>query len=680
MECPMASDAQVDVRPRTTGEILDDAWRLYLADAPLLWCLSGLFTVPAAVALLMLLTQPVPANWLVRCLLPMLTAGLLPLTGLGAGACQEVFRRRAEGKSASLDECLRATLRLGLAHAAARALVLTALAPGLLFLVLAWAGGNLTLFFLLALPCLLYLAAIMTLTNSAHPIVAAGKDSAISALWASSREAQRQAGKAAALTAGRLALWIMAIVNAHVFVRTGLWVVDDLAGFDLTLPGVLLSLGNPVYGLILTLLAWLLITPFAEASNCLFHVDARTRYEGLDLWYRIQRLFPMANVPSTPAPGRGAAAKGGGMLLLAVGAALLGATTVRGADRLTVVREVRETIEEKIKPDVEATDPFPADGGRWGTELLQLADRLEKEGTARRDGYRWFRKAVERFRRCRSRDQALDVLHDMIGQLALIEQSLQQQAKRTAGGTRGAERGPDGVAGRPARSKAEIKRLLPPESPDGEDGPSEPAKKSERKADAEEKKRVPRDDETEEQPKRVERRGSGIMGPQASGCGFLAQALLWGILALLVAGIVAAAVVFLLRWWSADRPPVRAEVGRADPSFESIVTQPDRFRMETLWRQADELARRGQFLEAVRHLYLAVLALLHRRNLIRFERMRTNGEYVQQLRAHEALHGPFKRLTNLFEVKWYGERSCQAADYQVSHGLAVNIRDGVSEA
>ena len=39
----------LDIRPRTTGQILDDAWRLALADAPLLLTLSSLFSVPVFV-------------------------------------------------------------------------------------------------------------------------------------------------------------------------------------------------------------------------------------------------------------------------------------------------------------------------------------------------------------------------------------------------------------------------------------------------------------------------------------------------------------------------------------------------------------------------------------------------------------------------------------------------------
>ena len=42
----MTEDAAL-VRPRTTGELLDDAWRLYFADAPILLLFSGVFLAPA---------------------------------------------------------------------------------------------------------------------------------------------------------------------------------------------------------------------------------------------------------------------------------------------------------------------------------------------------------------------------------------------------------------------------------------------------------------------------------------------------------------------------------------------------------------------------------------------------------------------------------------------------------
>jgi hypothetical protein len=98
-----------------------------------------------------------------------------------------------------------------------------------------------------------------------------------------------------------------------------------------------------------------------------------------------------------------------------------------------------------------------------------------------------------------------------------------------------------------------------------------------------------------------------------------------------------------------------------------------------LWRRAEELAQEGHFLEAVRLLYLAVLAHLHRANLIRYERTLTNGEYVAQLRhapvGLTALHEPFRQLVLLFDEKWYGERACARDDYLACRGLAEELRD-----
>ena len=90
----MASAHSLDIRPRRAGEILDDAWGLYLADAPLLLALSSLFLAPALLVSFWLLTKPVPQG-LSQLLWPCVAALLLPLSGLGSGACQEVFRSRA---------------------------------------------------------------------------------------------------------------------------------------------------------------------------------------------------------------------------------------------------------------------------------------------------------------------------------------------------------------------------------------------------------------------------------------------------------------------------------------------------------------------------------------------------------------------------------------------------------
>src|SRR5919204_100167 len=70
----MPPQEYLEVRPRTTGEILDDGWRLYRGDLPLLLALSGLFLLPAAGVALWLPFQPGP-DGPARLLLPALAAG-----------------------------------------------------------------------------------------------------------------------------------------------------------------------------------------------------------------------------------------------------------------------------------------------------------------------------------------------------------------------------------------------------------------------------------------------------------------------------------------------------------------------------------------------------------------------------------------------------------------------------
>src|SRR5262245_38740422 len=111
----------MDIRARTSGEILDDACRLVLADAWLLLGLPSLFCVPAAVGLLLLVAEPAE-RW--GLLAPAAAAGLLPLTGLASGACQAAFRKRSDGKTPVLGQCLGAGCRRALSHVAARAVVL----------------------------------------------------------------------------------------------------------------------------------------------------------------------------------------------------------------------------------------------------------------------------------------------------------------------------------------------------------------------------------------------------------------------------------------------------------------------------------------------------------------------------------------------------------------------------
>jgi len=628
----MPGEGRLDIRPRTTGEILDDAWRLALADAPLLLAMSALFLLPVGAILLLLLANPRPENLLARCGLPAALALLLPMTGLGSGACQELFRRRAEGIPVTLLGCLAAAFRRGLHHATGRALVLTAAAPGLALLGVSgwvvWGRGGAG-FLLLLVPALLFFLGLAIGVNSGvHSVLAAGDAHAFSAFRISGQEAQRQAGKTAALAFGRLALWLFAFLNLYLFVELLLLLADTLGGFDVTLLELALSLANPVYCIALGILALVLAAPVIEAVNYLLHVDARTRYEGLDLWYRVRRAFPRSDWSRT------------GGILIAFGAVFFGAAPGHAEDaRLTAVRSARQEI-AAITNEVQAAQPYPG-GARWVPRLRTIADRLDREGSSHRGRFRWFERAIAEFPR-RPQAEAAQLLQNVDTKLALIEQSLPTDEDET-----------------PLRSKDEINALLPPKSTDH-------AKEQDQSRREKEKERVRQDAPEQDTP---DREGTAIVVPVPGGFGMLA----WVLLAGVVIAILAVGVLL----WVQNRGPARRKTAGTKAAVaalppEAALALPEQ-SVEALWREADAHAGAGRLLEAVRTLYLAVLALLHRSNLIRYERTRTNGEYANQLRPHAELHEPFRNLTTIFEVKFYGERSCQPDDYSACRGIADNL-------
>jgi hypothetical protein len=637
----MPVDTILDVRPRTTGEILDDAWRLGVAEGPRLFLLLGAFHVPAFCSILLVTSyaSSVPPTWTDRALLLVLAASsatLLPLTGVGSGACQEYLRRRAENKPARLRDCLGAAWRRGIEHSAARAVLFAGVLSGMLFVLLPGCG------------LWMYGATI-------HALLSDDKVPPHQRWSQFGREASFDAGKAGIVVLSRLPLLVIAVVNLAVFAFILTWIAGNLAGFDVSMLWMQLNpAGNPAYLLSLFFLAWLLLAPFFEASNFLLYLDTRVRQEGLDLLYHVQRVFA--------APERTKAAVGV-LLALAVGLLLAAgpiyAAPSRNEARLAAVRTARQEV-ERITEEVRSADPS-ATGSRWEPRLRGVANRLETAWGAGADSFAWFRTALKDFGSF-DRKKTLDALGDVQSRLSLLEDTLAPPADK-------AESLP---SDRPKPSKDDVKNLL--HKHNYEDAPA-----------------AQPDDPNKDTVKEVEvkhdgpngsggRPSGGVIAPSTSGAG-LGEAG-WMILLGLMVAVLAAGLVFLIVHLIRNRsrqpkPPKNETAALPDEGDPPPHEQP----VAVLWQQAEKLAQEGRYLDALRMLYRAVLGLLHRRQLLRYESTRTNGEYVHEVRlspqAPAELREQFAQLTDLFERKWYGDRVCEAAEFREGRKLADEIQGAV---
>jgi hypothetical protein len=631
----MSSDDILDVRPRSTGEILDDAWRLYYANAPQLLFLHGVFAVPAFSCLLLALTLP-PSRGGEGLLLAILAACAVPLTGIGSGACQEWLQRRSERRSVQVRECLAAALRHGLYHAAARAATVSA--------------------FLLGTACLIMPGlALWIASATVHVLLTRSKERPLANLRELGREVKFEPVKAAIIVLSRLPLLLLAYVNVHLLVVIGVWVGDNLFGFDLALLAVVLSWTNPAYDTALVLGCWLLLAPYFETSNFLLHLDTRTRQEGLDLLFRVQRAFPL--------PGRQMV----GILATSVLGWLATSASAQATETtLEAVQAARQGI-EAITAEIQEANPYPG-GGRWEPRLKGLAQRLERSGRGDARRFAWFAAPLEEFGQ-HTRTDALLVLSGLQRRLVLLEETL-TLPRQEPPGTGRAE---------PPATPEEIKQHVRPRRGDDSEEATNGNRRDQGRDEAQ-RMEVPRDNPVEPEGQQAGngRKGPGILAPAPAEAGL--SAVVWWVLGgLLLAVLVAAAVLLFRQRRASARAKPQVQTLPLEEKAEAQPLRPHEQPASAWWREADDLARQGRHLEALRAVYLAVLSLLHRHQLIRFETTRTNGEYVEQVRlaarAPRELAEPFEHLTELFEVKWYGDRSCAAEELRMGREWGVKIED-----
>jgi hypothetical protein len=85
---------------------------------------------------------------------------------------------------------------------------------------------------------------------------------------------------------------------------------------------------------------------------------------------------------------------------------------------------------------------------------------------------------------------------------------------------------------------------------------------------------------------------------------------------------------------------------------------------QTLFDEAEALARSGNLRGAIRKGYIALLCELSDRKIIGLAQHKTNRDYLRDVRKKPPLYQNMNGLTNSFERHWYGFESADEADWQ----------------
>lgn len=81
-------------------------------------------------------------------------------------------------------------------------------------------------------------------------------------------------------------------------------------------------------------------------------------------------------------------------------------------------------------------------------------------------------------------------------------------------------------------------------------------------------------------------------------------------------------------------------------------------------QRAQMLSTQGDYRNAVRYLYLSSLLVLDEQGLLRYDRSRTNREYLRSVSSRPELANPLRDVIDVFDRVWYGFESVDEETYR----------------
>ena len=469
----------------------------------------------------------------------------------------------------------------------------------------------------------------VTMQGKGHPL----------ALYGTCSKTLGPARNAAVWVRVLFAVQVLVILNIHIAANVGVYLGEKILALDLTFADRFVSIDNGAWVTAAIALGFTLFEPLRAAASQLLLIDGRVRQEGLDLVAAIEQL-PTRRAKKAP---RAVAA----LSALFLAAALLTPSPARAA---------------------EAKKPASAEAVKG--RLSEVMGRCQMTGPTARKQLDAVGELSPREQGALSRfleDVEADAYDgDCDAAVARLKQGLPLIVQ-----TRDALNAGKGAAG--AREQAARILSRPEFTPD-------PEQVKAQKVDEPETPAAPPSWWTRFKdwlsglsdgfwdwlknlfkPKNPIEPKLDLPIPSQGGA-VLANVL---VVVLVVAVLVVLVVVLL-------KSRKKGDGGEADLEVQTLADGPlSTDPMSALSRPpdawaalADELAAKGDFREAVRSLYLALLARLHHVGAIDYDPARSNWDYFRGFKGKRDWMPPFRELTNRFDFTYYGNLGANRDGYQ----------------
>jgi hypothetical protein len=137
---------------------------------------------------------------------------------------------------------------------------------------------------------------------------------------------------------------------------------------------------------------------------------------------------------------------------------------------------------------------------------------------------------------------------------------------------------------------------------------------------------------------------------------------------IIAAALLAAVLFFAFRTLVVDFMK-EAQIKGGDDGESKPLTS------ETAFEKAQSLSRGGDYRSAVRYLYLSSLLLMDERGVLRYDRSKTNREYLRSVSNSPEFAKPLEEVIEVFDNVWYGYHSLEEDTFKHYSDRVQELKD-----